>query len=46
MIETLVVRMLENAPAVAVLLYLVYRLDMRLCELQDVLIELVKQGKG
>lgn len=43
--EELVIRMLENAPAVAVLLFLVYRLDMRLSELQAVLIDIVIQGR-
>lgn len=42
--EELVIQMLENAPAVAVLVYLVWRLDMRLQELQDCMIELLKQG--
>lgn len=42
--EELVIRMLENAPAVAVLVFLVYRLDMRLAELQDCLIDILKAG--
>lgn len=42
--EELIIRMLENAPAVAVLVYLVWRLDSRLEELQDCMIELLKQG--
>lgn len=38
------IRMLENAPAVVVLIYLVYRLDLRLAELQECLIEILKTG--
>jgi len=44
MIDQLLYDMLSNAPAVLVLLYLVVRLDSRLCELQDTLIELLKSG--
>lgn len=41
--EELVIRMLENAPAVAVLIYLVWRLDNRLEQMQNVMIELLKE---
>jgi len=40
--DELIVRMLEQAPVVASLLFLVYRQEKRLSELQDTLIELVK----
>lgn len=40
--EELIVRMLEQAPVVASLLFLVYRQEKRLSELQDTIIELVK----
>lgn len=39
--EELLYEMLSNAPAVVVLIYLVYRLDGRLQELQGCLIELL-----
>lgn len=42
--EELVIRMLENAPAVAVLVFLVYRLDARLATMEECLIELLKTG--
>jgi hypothetical protein len=40
--DELIVRMLEQAPVVASLLFLVYRQEKRLSELQDTIIELVK----
>lgn len=40
--EEVIVRMLEQAPVVASLLFLVYRQEKRLSELQDTIIELVK----
>jgi hypothetical protein len=41
MIEELVVNVISNAPAVLVLFYLVLRLDNRLQELQDVMLQVV-----
>lgn len=41
MIEELLVRIVEQAPTIAVLLYLVYRQDQRLAELEQVLVELL-----
>ena len=43
MIEEMIVNVISNAPAVLVLFYLVVRLDTRLTEMQDILIELVRQ---
>lgn len=43
MIEQLLYDMLSNAPAVLVLFYLVVRLDARLQDLQDCMIELLKR---
>lgn len=40
--DELIVRMLEQAPVVASLLFLVYRQEKRLSELQSTLIELVR----
>lgn len=40
--EEFVVKLLEQAPVVATLLFLVYRQERRLSELQDTLIELVR----
>lgn len=40
--DEVIVRMLEQAPVVASLLFLVYRQEKRLSELQDTIIELVK----
>lgn len=40
--EEVIIRMLEQAPVVASLLFLVYRQEKRLSELQDTIIELVK----
>ena len=39
MIEDLVIDILSNAPAVVALMYLVYRLDQRIEELIDVIID-------
>ena len=44
MIEEMIVNVISNAPAVLVLFYLVVRLDTRLTEMQDILIELVRQA--
>lgn len=46
MIEEMVVNIISNAPAVVVLFYLVVRLDNRLCEMQDALLDLLRQGTG
>lgn len=43
--DELIIRMLENAPAVAVLVYLVWRLDSRLAEMQGAMLELLRQAK-
>jgi hypothetical protein len=40
--DELIRQMIAQAPAVAVILYLVVRLDRRLEELQDTLIDLIK----
>jgi len=40
--EELIVRMLEQAPVVATLLFLVYRQETRLTELQQTLIDLAR----
>lgn len=44
--DELIVRMLEQAPVVASLLFLVYRQERRLAELQDTLIELIRSIKN
>lgn len=41
-LEELVIQMISNAPAVVVLLYIVIRLDRRLEELQECMIELLR----
>lgn len=46
MLEELIVNVISNAPAVVVLFYMVLRLDNRLQELQDCILELLLQGKG
>jgi hypothetical protein len=43
--EKLITDMVAQAPAVAVMLYLVVRLDTRLSELQDVIIELIRSER-
>lgn len=40
--EEFIIKLLEQAPVVATLLFLVYRQERRLTELQDTLIELVR----
>lgn len=40
--EEFIIKVLEQAPVVATLLFLVYRQERRLSELQDTLIELVR----
>lgn len=44
--EDFIIRMLEQAPVVASLLFLVYRQERRLAELQDTLIELIRSIKN
>lgn len=50
MLEELIVNVISNAPAVLVLFYLVLRLDSRLQELQDTMLQLIIEsrlkGKG
>lgn len=45
MFEELIVNIVSNAPAVLVLFYLVLRLDSRLQELQDCMIELLTRDR-
>lgn len=44
--EDFIIRMFEQAPVVASLLFLVYRQEKRLAELQDTLIELIRSIKN